>query len=230
MYGACKMAIEWLAAAVMLVFAAPIVMAAGVLVKLTSPGSIFYTQTRVGKHGKLFRIYKIRTMHSNCEKKSGAQWATANDPRITPIGAFLRKTHIDELPQLLNVLLCDMSLVGPRPERPEFVPTLEQAIPGYRLRLRVRPGVTGIAQVQLPADTDLESVQRKLAYDLYYVRQAGLWLDLRLILCTVIHMFGMPFHEVGRMFHLPGRDLIESAYVAHNAPASVSTVAVQMAQ
>jgi lipopolysaccharide/colanic/teichoic acid biosynthesis glycosyltransferase len=218
-YGACKMAIEWLIAVVLLLFALPIIFLAGLVVKLTSRGAMFYTQTRVGKHGKLFTIYKIRTMVSNCESKSGAQWATTNDPRITRVGSFLRKTHIDELPQLLNVLRCDMSLVGPRPERPEFIPALEQAIPGYRNRLRVRPGVTGIAQVQLPADTDMASVRRKLAYDLYYIRNAGLWLDLRLMLCTGIHMFGVPYRVVGIMFGLPGQDEVESVYAAQIQPA-----------
>jgi lipopolysaccharide/colanic/teichoic acid biosynthesis glycosyltransferase len=211
-YGACKMALEWTFAAVLLVIAAPIMLFAGLLVKLTSRGSLFYSQTRVGKDGKLFTIYKIRTMVANCESKSGAQWATVNDPRITPVGAFLRKTHIDELPQLFNILRCEMSLVGPRPERPEFVPALENAIPHYCDRLLVRPGVTGVAQVQLPPDTDLASVQRKLAYDLYYVRHASFWLDVRLVLCTAIHVVGVPFHVIGRLFHLPGRETVETAY------------------
>jgi lipopolysaccharide/colanic/teichoic acid biosynthesis glycosyltransferase len=228
------MALEWSFAAALLVFAAPIIFIAGLLVRLTSRGPVFYSQTRVGKNGKCFTIYKIRTMVHNCEGHSGVKWATLNDPRITPVGALLRKTHIDELPQLINVLRCQMSLVGPRPERPEFVPSLEKAIAHYRDRLLVRPGVTGLAQVQLPPDTDLASVQRKLAYDLYYVRHASFWLDLRLILCTAIHVVGVPYHVIGRLFALPGRDLVERAYrerakMAKLKPAHVSPVAVQMA-
>ncbi len=217
-YGACKMALEWVFAAVLLILAAPVILLAGLLVKLTSRGSVFYSQTRVGKNGRLFTLYKIRTMANNCEKESGAIWASANDPRITRVGAFLRKTHLDELPQLFNVLRCEMSLVGPRPERPEFVPSLERAIPLYAERLLVRPGVTGVAQVQLPPDTDLASVRRKLAYDLYYVRHAGLWLDLRLILCTAIHILGVPFHVVGRLFLLPKLNVVETAYYQRTQP------------
>ncbi len=232
-YGVCKMALEWSFAAVLLVFAAPVMFLAGMLVKLTSRGSVFYSQTRVGKNGKLFTIYKIRTMVNNCESHSGAQWATTNDPRVTRVGKFLRKTHIDELPQLLNVLRCEMSLVGPRPERPEFVPNLDRTIPGYRHRLQVRPGVTGVAQVQLPPDSDLTSVRRKLAYDLYYVQHAGFWLDLRLILCTGIHVVGVPYHVIGRLFFLPGRDAVENAYherTVNDDSGVLPVVAVQMAQ
>ena len=234
-YGACKMMLDWSFAAVLLFFAAPVIFVAGLLVKLTSRGPLFYTQTRVGKNGKCFTIYKIRTMVHNCEGQSGAKWATANDPRITPVGAFLRKTHVDELPQLINVLRCEMSLVGPRPERPEFVPQLEQAIPHYRARLLVRPGVTGLAQLQLPPDTDLASVQRKLAYDLYYVRHAGFWLDVRLILCTAIHVLGVPYDVIGRLFSLPGRDAVEHAYrerakaSKHKAP-HLAPVVIQLAR
>ncbi len=211
-YGACKMALEWMFAAALLVVTGPVIIVTGILTWLTSRGPMFYTQTRVGKNGKLFTIYKIRTMMNNCEKQSGAKWATVDDPRITPLGKFLRKTHLDELPQLINVLRCDMSLVGPRPERPEFMPALERSVPHYRDRLLVRPGVTGLAQVQLPADTDIESVRQKLAYDLYYITHAGPWLDLRLIFCTAIHMVGVPYHTIGRIFRLPGRQTVEHAY------------------
>jgi len=127
-----------------------------------------------------------------------------------------------------------MSLVGPRPERPEFHPALARAIPRYRDRLLVRPGVTGVAQVQLPADTDLASVRRKLAYDLYYVHHASFWLDLRLILCTAIHVLGVPYHVIGRLFFLPGTDVVESAYQARGGAVQTEEVsplmAVQMAQ
>src|SRR5262249_18845124 len=170
---------------------------------LTSRGPAFYTQARLGRNGRAYTLYKLRTMTHDCERHSGARWAMPGDPRVTPFGAFLRKTHLDELPQLWNVLRGDMSLVGPRPERPEFVPTLAQSIPHYRERLRVKPGVTGLAQVRLPADTDLESVRRKLAYDLYYVKHMGPWLDTRLVLCTLFKMLGLPFRLLAAMFWLP---------------------------
>src|SRR5207248_4660391 len=140
------------------------------LVKLTSPGPMLYTQTRLGRRGRPFTIYKIRTMLHDCESLTGPQWSTPGDTRITRVGRWLRRTHIDELPQLWNVLRGDMSLVGPRPERPEFIPELENAIPFYRDRLLVRPGITGLAQVQLPPDTDMDSVRRQLAHDIYYGR------------------------------------------------------------
>jgi hypothetical protein len=123
------------------------------------------------------------------------------------------------LPQLWNVLRGDMSLVGPRPERPEFVPSLERAVPHYRDRLVVRPGVTGLAQVQLPADTDLASVRRKLAYDLYYIRHVNFWLDLRLMLCTGVRMFGVSFDVLCRLFGLPRGGQVERHYETHKPAA-----------
>src|SRR5262249_20621003 len=153
-YVPCKTALDFVAAAVLLVFAAPVIALAALLVKLTSRGPAFYTQTRVGRNGRLFTIYKVRTMMHKCESLTGPRWSLPGDPRVTRGGHFLRVTHLDELPQLVNVLRGDMSLIGPRPERPEFVPELERAVPRYRERLAVLPGVTGLAQVQLPADTD----------------------------------------------------------------------------
>jgi lipopolysaccharide/colanic/teichoic acid biosynthesis glycosyltransferase len=207
-----KAVLEYLLAVVLFILALPLIALAGMLVKLTSGGPLFYSQTRLGRNGRLYRIHKIRTMIHNCESVSGPQWATQHDPRITPVGRFLRKTHLDELPQLWNVLCGEMSLVGPRPERPEFVPTLERAIPRYRERLLVKPGVTGLAQVQLPADTDLDSVRRKLAYDLYYLREMGLWLDLRIILSTALHMFGVPYRMLRKLFCMPSPERVEALY------------------
>jgi len=223
-YVCCKPALEFLAAFILLVFAAPLILVAALLVKLTSRGPVFYRQTRLGKGGRPFTLCKIRTMIHDCEKASGVRWSTPGDPRITLVGAFLRKTHLDELPQLWNVLMGEMSLVGPRPERPEFVPALEKAVPHYRDRLAVRPGVTGLAQVQLPPDTDLDSVRRKLAYDLYYIRHLGFWLDFRLIACTAVHMVGVPFFTLARMFSLPDRTSVEDAYQARveTQPAAVA--------
>ena len=186
-YTFCKTVLDLLLAGVMFVLFAPLLMLMAFLIKLTSPGPALYRQTRVGRNGRQFCIYKLRTMTVDCERGSGPQWSLDPDPRITPLGRYLRCSHIDELPQLWNVLCGEMSLVGPRPERPEFVHMLEPALPYYRERLRVRPGITGLAQLQLPSDTDLESVRRKLACDLYYVRHANLWLDVRILLSTVIY-------------------------------------------
>jgi lipopolysaccharide/colanic/teichoic acid biosynthesis glycosyltransferase len=211
-YVRCKIVVEWLFALVLLIVTGPLILLAALAVKVTSRGPAFYSQTRLGRRGKPFRIHKVRTMTHNCENATGATWAKVDDPRITPVGRFLRRSHLDELPQLINVLRGEMSIVGPRPERPEFIPKLEQAVPHYSDRLLVRPGVTGLAQVQLPADTDLASVRRKLAYDLYYIRHISLWLDARLIACTVVHCFGVPFHVLCRLFKMPRRDEVENAY------------------
>jgi lipopolysaccharide/colanic/teichoic acid biosynthesis glycosyltransferase len=207
-YGPVKRAAEFAAALVLLVLTAPLILLAALLVKLTSRGPAFYTQTRVGLGGRPFTIYKIRTMIHNCESLTGPRWAIPGDPRVTRVGHFLRMTHLDELPQLLNVLRGDMSLVGPRPERPEFVRELDRALPGYRRRLAVRPGVTGLAQVQLPADSDLNSVRRKLDQDLYYVRACGPWLDFRLLCCTACRMLGIPFRCSRRLLGIPTSETI----------------------
>jgi lipopolysaccharide/colanic/teichoic acid biosynthesis glycosyltransferase len=197
-YESVKAALDFVVAAILLVLAGPVILVCMVLVKLTSRGPALYSQTRLGKDGRLFRIYKIRSMTHDCERSSGARWSLPGDPRVTPVGRVLRATHLDELPQLWNILRGDMSLVGPRPERPEFVVRLEKDIPQYRERLRVRPGVTGLAQVQLPPDTDLASVRRKVACDLTYVRHLGWWLDVRILVLTALHLFGVPCHRLCR--------------------------------
>ncbi|MCX7918578.1 MAG: sugar transferase [bacterium] len=152
------------------------------LIKLTSSGPVFYRQQRVGKDGKQFMLYKFRTMVKNAEDLTGPVLATLNDPRITRFGAILRKTRIDEFPQLLNILKGDMSLVGPRPERPEFVKKFYQFEPFYSRRLKVRPGLTGLAQIHGRYDT---SVENKLRYDLAYVYNISLMLDLKIIFSTI---------------------------------------------
>ena len=151
-------------------------------------------------------------MTHDCEKTSGARWAMRNDPRITPMGKFLRLSHLDELPQLWNVLKGDMSLVGPRPERPEFIPILEKSIPNYRQRMLIRPGVTGLAQIDLPPDTGIPSVRKKLAYDLHYIRVMGLSLDLRLMVATVLQAIGAPNWLMRRVFFLPTTRIIEDVH------------------
>jgi len=196
-------------AAVLFVALMPVILLAIALVRITSRGPAIYSQRRVGWHGREFVIYKIRTMRHDCERLTGPRWSRPNDPRITLVGHFLRRSHIDELPQLWNVLRGEMSLVGPRPERPEFVAQLMRVIPEYGDRLRVRPGVTGLAQVQLPADTDVSSVRLKLASDLCYVRQAGLWLDVRILAGTVLKVAHVPFGLTRRLLALPSSDLAE---------------------
>jgi lipopolysaccharide/colanic/teichoic acid biosynthesis glycosyltransferase len=196
-------AAESVLAACLLVAILPVLAVAALLIKLTSRGPVLYTQTRVGRGGRRFTIYKLRTMRHNCEATSGIRWATRGDSRVTWVGRLLRATHLDELPQLVNVLRGDMSLIGPRPERPEIVAVLVQAIPGYPRRHRVRPGVTGLAQVQLPPDTDLESVRRKLALDLVYIRERTLWLDARIVVGTLLKVAALPFRWIRTLLALP---------------------------
>jgi lipopolysaccharide/colanic/teichoic acid biosynthesis glycosyltransferase len=210
LYLRVKAALDFLFALLLLILSAPVVLIAALLVRLTSRGPAFYSQTRMGLNGRPFTIYKLRSMYQNCERAGGARWSTRGDPRVTPLGRLLRATHIDELPQLWNILIGDMSLIGPRPERPEFLPKLEQVLPRYRERLAVRPGLTGLAQVQLPPDEDLVSVRRKLAHDLYYVEQVGFWLDLRILFSTALHVLKLPF-AVTRLF-VPGGEAVEQAY------------------
>jgi lipopolysaccharide/colanic/teichoic acid biosynthesis glycosyltransferase len=202
---------ELVLTAVLILLVAPVILVIMALVRLTSRGPALYAQVRVGLNGRLFTIYKIRTMTRDCERSSGPCWSTADDPRVTRFGRFLRRSHVDELPQLWNILIGDMSLVGPRPERPEFVSILERAIPRYRDRLVIRPGLTGLAQVQLPPDTDLGGVHDKLAFDLHYIRDCNLWLDLRLFACTALFLMGIPFRLSSRLLRIPDREDVEGA-------------------
>jgi len=154
-------------------------------IKLDSQGSIFYAQRRVGKDGKVFRIIKFRSMRKNAEEKSGPVWANRRDPRITKVGKIIRKLRVDEIPQFINVLRGDMSLVGPRPERPFFVEKLSREIPLYARRLKVRPGITGWAQVKHKYDESLEDVKRKVKYDFFYIENMSLRMDLKILLNTI---------------------------------------------
>jgi sugar transferase (PEP-CTERM system associated) len=155
------------------------------LIESRARDPIFYHQVRVGQNGTLLRLHKFRSMRVDAESDGVARWATKNDARVTALGAFLRKTRLDELPQLFNVLSGQMSLVGPRPERPEFVDQLSQAIPYYTERHRVKPGVTGWAQMLYPYGASEEDAKRKLEYDIYYVKHAGVFLDMIILLQTV---------------------------------------------
>lgn len=159
-------------------------------IKLDSPGSVFYSQTRVGLGGRTFRIYKFRTMRSDAERH-GAVWAQVGDARITRVGKFMRLTRFDELPQIWNVIKGDMTVVGPRPERPEFTETLVLEIPGYELRHTVKPGLTGWAQVCYRYTSSIRDTKAKVEYDLYYVKHLSLRMDLQILLRTVKVVFGL---------------------------------------
>lgn len=164
-----------------LIITSPIILIFSILIKLESEGPIFFFQERVGLNGKYFNIIKLRSMSVDAEK-NGAQWARENDPRVTRIGAFIRKTRIDELPQFVNILVGDMSLVGPRPERPMFTAQFNEEIPGFVERLKVKPGVTGWAQINGGYDV---SPHEKLVLDRYYIQYQSIVLDLRIIIKTV---------------------------------------------
>jgi sugar transferase (PEP-CTERM system associated) len=154
-------------------------------IKITSPGPVLFRQVRTGKHEKEFVLYKFRTMRTDAETNTGAVWAQKDDPRVTPVGKFLRKSRLDELPQLFNVLKGDMSFIGPRPERPEFVEKLKEQIPYYSHRHFVKPGITGWAQIKYPYGASVEDALEKLRYDLYYIKNLSVTLDLLIFFETI---------------------------------------------
>lgn len=180
-----KRALDVAAASIGLVLASPLMAAVALAVKLTSKGPVLYHQQRTGLNGRPFTVHKFRTMCQDAEAKTGPTWATAADPRITKIGAFLRRTRLDEVPQLWNVLSGEMSIVGPRPERPEFVRELTEQIPFYGQRHSVKPGVTGWAQVRYTYGASIEDTMEKLQYDLFYIKNASIGLDLFVLFTTV---------------------------------------------
>jgi sugar transferase (PEP-CTERM system associated) len=188
---AARRAVSLLTALVLFVLALPILLVAAILIKLDSPGPLFYAQERVGAGEKVFRMLKFRTMHVDAEKAGQALWALVGDPRITRIGRWLRRFRVDELPQILNVLKGEMGLVGPRPERPQFVAQLKQQIPWYDLRALVPPGITGWAQIRFPYAATVEEAREKLQYDLYYVKHLSVLLDLVILFHTAkVVLFG----------------------------------------
>ncbi len=172
-------------ATLVLVLGLPVWIVVGLLIKLTSSGPVIYRQKRVGRKGRTFTIYKFRTMRENAEASSGPVWATPDDPRFTGIGRWLRKTRLDEIPQFWNVFKGEMSLVGPRPERPYFVEKLMKDIPLYGRRHRVKPGITGWAQVKWKYDTDLEDVRQKVKYDLFYIENMSFRRDMQILFRTI---------------------------------------------
>jgi len=177
--------LEFLIAFIGLIFSLPIIIIIGILIKTTSRGPVFYAQERVGKDGHVFEIIKFRTMNVDAESLLGPVWAEKNDVRITKLGRILRRTHIDELPQLVNVIRGEMSIIGPRPERPFFVNKLKKEIPGYASRLTTKPGITGLAQSYHRYDETIRDVQKKLRYDILYIKKMCLMLDIKIILQTL---------------------------------------------
>ena len=206
-----KRVLDVLVAAIMLVASLPLIGLLVVLVRLTSRGPAIYSQVRVGKRGRLFTMFKIRSMRQDAEAGRGAIWSQDGDPRVTWLGNILRRLHLDELPQLYNVLRGDMSMVGPRPERPEFVGVLAAKIDGYCDRLAVEPGITGLAQVNLPPDADFNSVRRKLYLDREYILNASWFFDLRIVLCTA-----------GRVLKLSQPSLLRALGLYRRVPARVT--------
>ena len=206
---------RWLDLALAVVLAIPILAVVVMLVWLvrrTSMGPGIFRQKRVGLHGRVFTIYKIRSMYMDAEQQLGPTWAAVDDPRVTPIGYWLRKLHLDELPQIINVLKGDMSFVGPRPERPEFVSLLCNDIDGYMNRLAVRPGVTGLAQIVLPPDSGWESARSKQLLDIEYIQHGNLLLDVRMLSATALRILGVKGEwaiKLLRLRHISSIDGVE---------------------
>lgn len=183
---------ESIFAVLLLIVLWPLIFVLWLAVKATSPGSGFYTQSRVGLDGKVFKLVKLRSMCCNAESGGKCKWSGKNDLRVTPLGKVLRKLHLDELPQLWNVACGEMSLVGPRPERPEITVFLEQLIPSYQSRHLVKPGITGLAQVNLEPDENINSTRKKQVLDMRYIRNSSIFLDLRLLFATSLRVVGIP--------------------------------------
>lgn len=180
-----KRSFDLVCSLLILLMAFPLMLLAALAVKLEDGGPVFYSQERVGKDGKTFRVHKFRSMRADAEKGGKPQWAAQNDPRVTRVGNFMRKTRIDELPQILNVFAGEMSFVGPRPERPYFVEQLIEVVPYYNVRHSVKPGITGWAQVRYGYGSSAEDALQKLQYDLYYVKNNSLFLDVLILINTL---------------------------------------------
>lgn len=217
MYNFIKRSMDVVGAIVGIVLTLPIWIILPILIKLDSSGPVFYSQVRVGKNsrkrsrrvyqqtdvtesrnrerrrenffGKTFKVFKFRTMVNNAEKGSGPVWASKNDARITKLGAFLRNSRLDEIPQFINILKGDMSLVGPRPERPKFVQELDEKVEGYSNRLDVKPGLTGLAQIESGYDDSISSVVTKVEYDLHYIENRSIWFDIKIMFKTIKVVF-----------------------------------------
>lgn len=183
-YFSLKPVVDRLITAALLPIALPLMMVIGVAIMIADGLPVFYRQTRVGKRGRKYRMWKFRTMCRNAESKTGAVWSTDSDPRVTTLGRWLRCSHLDELPQFFNVLVGDMNLIGPRPERPEFIRELARQLPSYEQRLKARPGITGLAQLRLGYDQSVADVQKKLTLDLEYIESTSFVRDAKIVLST----------------------------------------------
>lgn len=184
-----KRLLDLIIAFVSLIISMPLIVLVGIAIKIDSKGPMFYRQERTGKDGKSFKIFKFRSMIQNAEKNTGPVWSIKDDPRVTRVGKFVRKIRIDEIPQMINVLKGDMSLVGPRPERPYFVEKLSHEIPYYKRRLKVKPGITGWAQIKHKYDESVEDVKEKLRYDLFYIENMSLRMDFKILFRTLFVVF-----------------------------------------
>ncbi len=184
-YGSIKRCLEIIFSLLLLILTSPLILCIGILVKMESPGPIFYKQERIGMGNKPFMILKIRSMRNDAEKK-GPQWANQNDPRVTKMGAFIRKTRIDELPQLINVLKGEMAIIGPRPERKIFIDQFEKEIPDFQMRILVKPGLTGWAQINGGYNI---TPREKFELDMYYIENESLKLDVLIFIKTIKVVF-----------------------------------------
>ena len=182
-----KRAMDIVGSLICIVLFSPVMLITAVLIKLTSPGPLIFTQERVGLHNVPFRMYKFRSMEVQTQSEEKKGWTVKNDPRVTPVGRFIRKTSIDELPQLFNVLRGDMSLIGPRPERPQFVEKFREEIPRYMVKHQVRPGMTGWAQVN--GYRGNTSIRKRIDCDLYYIENWTVGLDIKILFLTVFRGF-----------------------------------------
>ena len=185
--GLSKRLFDVVGAALGLLLSAPLLALISLTLRWTE-GPVLFRQVRAGQGGSLFEMYKFRTMGADAEEPGSSRWATVDDPRVTPFGRILRRTHLDELPQFWNVLRGDMSIVGPRPERPEFIEQLEAAVPHWGRRLLIKPGLTGWAQIHFGYASDVDGAAAKLSYDLWYLRHRSMLLDLAICLKTVSSM------------------------------------------
>jgi len=184
-FGLAKEVVDIVLGFVALVLCLPVLGLCALIIRLSSKGPVFFTQNRVGKGGKLFKMHKLRTMYVDAESASGAVWASNDDPRVVVTSRWIRRSHLDELPQLINVIRGDMSLVGPRPERPEILAKLEKRYPQVRRRLSVRPGITGLAQVRNGYDTSIDAFRHKLEADLEYIERSNWSTEIRILAATL---------------------------------------------
>ena len=223
-YAALRPGLDFLLGLLLLTCLCPVIICGAVAVKLTSPGPAFYCQTRLGRKGRKFTIVKLRTMVHNAEALTGPVWASANDPRTTRFGRFLRNTHIDEFPQLFNVVTGQMSLIGPRPERPEIATSVEWDIPHFRQRLQVRPGITGLSQLVLPPDSDIEDVRKKFLTDIYYIRNMNPLLDAQVSFYTLAYLLSASWHGLRQFISLPCLVRIEQKIASECGPEKVQEI------